>query len=51
MNLEQIGAFVADKGFAMFVAVYLLVRGDQLIREQSNTLRELKAFLEAHLTK
>ena len=51
MTLEQIGVFLSDKGFAIFVAVYLLVRGDQLIREQTNALRDLKAFLEANLTK
>lgn len=51
MTLDQIGVFLSDKGFAMFVAVYLLVRGDQLIREQTNALRDLKTFLDAHLTK
>lgn len=51
MTLDQIGVFLSDKGFAMFVAVYLLVRGDQLIREQTTALTQLKTFLEAHLTK
>ena len=51
MTPEQIITFITDKGFAMFVAVYLLVRGDQLIRKQTEALRELKDFLEAHLTK
>lgn len=51
MNWDAIGAFVTDKGFSVFVAVYLLVRGDQLMRSQITALKELRAFLEAHLTK
>ena len=51
VNWDAFGAFITDKGFSVFVAVYLLVRGDQLMRSQITALRDLRTFLEAHLTK
>lgn len=51
MNLKDVGEFISRMGFPVAVAVYLLVRFDSLLRENTQAILALKIFLEANLTK
>lgn len=51
MTWEGIGAFISTIGFPVFVAVYLLIRTDKIVRENTEVTKDLIVFLKAHLTK
>ena len=46
MTLSDVAAFISQIGFPVFVAVYLLIRFDGQLRDNTTVLQDLKAFLE-----
>lgn len=45
-DLRELSGFIAGSGFAVFVAVWMLVRVTGRIEELTVAIRELKVFLE-----
>ena len=51
MTLADVGPFIQQIGFPIFVAVWLLMRTDKFIRENTTATKDLATFLKTHLTK
>lgn len=51
MTFEQLQPFISTIGFPIFVAVWLLIRTDKFLRENTKATNDLTNFLEKHLTK
>ena len=51
MTLDTITGFISALGFPVFVAIYLMIRTDKILQENTNATKDLTAFLKAHLSK
>lgn len=47
MSLADLAQFITGVGFPCFVALYLLIRFDQRLNDNTQVLRDLKIFLES----
>jgi len=50
VTLPDVAAFISQIGFPVFVAIYLLIRFDTQLRDNTIVLRDLKSFLESRTT-
>ena len=45
-TVDQVGRLVSSLGFPIFVALWLMLRTDSILRELRDAIRELKSSLE-----